>query len=243
MREKWMRQMRRFWEFFYSNLMQIMTVAGLLLFFVVISTFSSNSYEDAGKFGLDIRNFNEGWTFVYQGERQAVSYLPEKYPVAPGDSYGIENVLPEDLEDEMVLTLHSSRGNLSVFIGGRMVFRYEAKENLVKNMDFPAVMILLFCLLTFVFLATTIDSAAYILAENSCLSLDGEGQPRQSQRVFWAFMLALLSISLLVIGEITALQTLALLASVPLIALQFYLCYAGIRLVKKWGARERGISS
>lgn len=36
--------MRRFWEFFYSNLMQIMTVAGLLLFFVVISTFSSNSY-------------------------------------------------------------------------------------------------------------------------------------------------------------------------------------------------------
>ncbi len=53
-----------------------------------------------------------------------------------------------------------------------------------------------------------------------------------------AFMLALLSISLLVIGEITALQTLALLSSVPLIALLFYLCYAGIRLVKKWGARD-----
>ncbi len=51
-----------------------MIVVGLLLFFVVISVFTSNSYEDAAQSGFDISNFNEGWTFVYQGQRQIDFY-------------------------------------------------------------------------------------------------------------------------------------------------------------------------
>lgn len=87
-------------------------------------------------------------------------------------------------------------------------------------------------------MATTIDSTAFVLASNSQKNIGIGEQPGRLQRVFWALMLAVLSVGLLFIGEIRALQTLALLSGVPLIILQFYLCWAGIKLVKKWGKKN-----
>lgn len=113
-----------------------------------------------------------------------------------------------------------------------------AMVSLIKNMQFPTLMTILFCVLIFVFLATTIDSTAFVLAGNSQRELGIDSQPGRIQRVFWALMLAVLSVGLLFIGEIKALQTVALLAGVPLIFLQFYLCWAGVKLVKKWGRKN-----
>ncbi|WP_081644911.1 BCCT family transporter [Anaerotruncus sp. G3(2012)] len=108
--------------------------------------------------------------------------------------------------------------------------------SLLRAMPLAPLMILLFCLLVFIFLATTIDSAAYILASSSAKTLSVDSQPSRPMRIFWAGVLAVLSIGLLVINELKAVQTISLIAGLPMIFVQFYMVFAGYKLVKRFGA-------
>lgn len=105
-------------------------------------------------------------------------------------------------------------------------------EMLLHNMPMAPVMVVLFCVLIFIFLATTIDSSAYVLASGSSKNLKIDEQPSRKMRIFWAGVLAVLSISLLVINQLKAVQTLSLLAGFPLIFVQLYLVWAAVRLMK-----------
>ena len=108
--------------------------------------------------------------------------------------------------------------------------------SLLRAMPLAPLMILLFCLLVFIFLATTIDSAAYILASSSAKTLSVDSQPSRPMRIFWAGVLAVLSIGLLAINELKAVQTISLIAGLPMIFVQFYMVFAGYKLVKRFGA-------
>ena len=110
---------------------------------------------------------------------------------------------------------------------------------ILENVPHKEIVGILFCLLVFIFLATTIDSAAYVLASNSCKNMLHHEQPKRIYRIFWAGILALLSIGLLIIGELKAVQTMSLIASIPLIPVQLYLCWSGIKLAKKYGDRKQ----
>ena len=107
-----------------------------------------------------------------------------------------------------------------------------AVEKIVSGMPGASVMTILFCILVFIFLATTIDSAAYVLASGSVRKLGIDEQPSRSYRVFWAGVLAVLSIALLAINQLTAVQTISLIAGLPMIFVQFYLFWAGWKLLK-----------
>lgn len=109
---------------------------------------------------------------------------------------------------------------------------------MLKQMPFSSFMIILFCVLLFIFLATCIDSAAYVLSSGSVRRLEIDEQPSRGYRVFWAAVLAILSIALLVIDQLKAVQTLSLIAGLPLIAVQIYMCYASIKLLKNYKNKE-----
>ena len=68
-----------------------------------------------------------------------------------------------------------------------------------------------------IFMATTYDSAAYTLASAATSQLESGEHPARWHRVFWAFALGILPITLLFLGGLESLQTAAVVVSFPLI--------------------------
>ena len=76
--------------------------------------------------------------------------------------------------------------------------------------------ILIFTLVCVIFAATSYDSASYTLAASATRSLAPGDHPHRGHRVFWAFLLGLLPITLVYMGGLKPLQSAVTLASVPL---------------------------
>ncbi|MCE5033618.1 BCCT family transporter [Staphylococcus cohnii] len=90
----------------------------------------------------------------------------------------------------------------------------------MHQLPFPNLIIVLFLLSAFLFLATTFDSGSYILAAASQKRVIGE--PLKANRLYWAFALCLLPFGLMLVGgeqALEVLKTASLLASVPLLAI------------------------
>ncbi len=90
----------------------------------------------------------------------------------------------------------------------------------INHLPFSSVLIGLFILSAFLFLVTTFDSASYIVAAATQLSVDEE--PLRWNRLFWAFALCLLPFSLMLVGgeeALSILQTASIVAGVPLIVI------------------------
>ncbi|MCG8934939.1 BCCT family transporter, partial [Staphylococcus epidermidis] len=91
---------------------------------------------------------------------------------------------------------------------------------IMHQLPFSTITIILFLISAFLFLATTFDSGSYILAAASQKKVIGE--PLRANRLFWAFALCLLPFSLMLVGgerALEVLKTASLLASVPLIVI------------------------
>ncbi|MRU92528.1 BCCT family transporter [Staphylococcus aureus] len=94
----------------------------------------------------------------------------------------------------------------------------------VHHLPFPSLMIVLFLVSAFLFLATTFDSGSYILAAASQKKVVCE--PLRANRLFWAFALCLLPFSLMLVGgerALEVLKTASILASVPLIVIFIFM--------------------
>ncbi|WP_154835645.1 BCCT family transporter [Staphylococcus pasteuri] len=94
----------------------------------------------------------------------------------------------------------------------------------MHQLPFPSLIIVLFLVSAFLFLATTFDSGSYILAAASQKKVIGE--PLRANRLFWAFALCLLPFSLMLVsGEraLEVLKTASILASVPLIVIFIFM--------------------
>ncbi|MCS4485708.1 BCCT family transporter [Staphylococcus americanisciuri] len=90
----------------------------------------------------------------------------------------------------------------------------------VNQLPFAPVIIGLFVLSAFLFLVTTFDSASYIVAAATQVSVKGE--PLKMNRLFWAFALCLLPFSLMLVGgekALEILQTASIVAGVSLIVI------------------------
>lgn len=80
----------------------------------------------------------------------------------------------------------------------------------------PAV-ITVFTLMSIIFAATTYDSASYTLASSATLHLTAGDDPARWHRVFWAFALAVMPITLLFVGGLKTVQVMLLIASTPIL--------------------------
>jgi len=94
---------------------------------------------------------------------------------------------------------------------------------IVETLPFSGVVTLLFTLLSFVFLATTLDSAAYVLASVSTKNLRGEEEPARYNRLLWAVILALVAVGLLYVDGLKIVQSSTVVTALPLIPVLFLL--------------------
>ncbi len=88
----------------------------------------------------------------------------------------------------------------------------------LHQLPFPNLVIILFLISAVLFLATTFDSGSYILAAASQKKVVRE--PLKANRLYWAFALCLLPFALMLVGgerSLEVLKTASLLASVPVL--------------------------
>ena len=78
-------------------------------------------------------------------------------------------------------------------------------------------LMILFVTICIIFSATSYDSAAYVLASSATRSLPSHAHPARWHRVFWAFALGGLPISLVYVGGLVSLQSAVVVTSVPLL--------------------------
>jgi BCCT family betaine/carnitine transporter len=87
----------------------------------------------------------------------------------------------------------------------------------LETLPLAPLVIGVFALVSIIFAATTYDSASYSLASGATLHLSAGDDPARWHRVFWAFGLAVLPISLMFIGGLKTMQVVLLIVSLPIL--------------------------
>lgn len=87
----------------------------------------------------------------------------------------------------------------------------------LSSMPLGTLVLSVFLVLVVVFLATTLDSSAYTMAAVASRELPRGTDPARWHRVFWAVVLAGVSLTLMYAGGLEALQTLSIITAFPLI--------------------------
>lgn len=90
-----------------------------------------------------------------------------------------------------------------------------------------------FIVLSIIFYATSIDSAAYILASICSSNLHGNQEPLLSNRLIWAAALALFSAGLIVTGALETVQAATIVSSLPLLPVILLMCIALVKWLRE----------
>jgi BCCT family betaine/carnitine transporter len=110
----------------------------------------------------------------------------------------------------------------------------------LNSLPLGALFILLFCLVSALFLATTLDSAAYTLAATVTPDLYSGEDPSPVHRLFWCIMLAAVPLAMMFINaSLNTIKTAAIVTSIPLCFILCYMVYGMMR----WMIRDYGEKS
>ncbi|NIK13265.1 BCCT family transporter [Alkalibacillus almallahensis] len=97
--------------------------------------------------------------------------------------------------------------------------------SIINQLPFSNVMVAIFVFLSVVFLATTFDSSSYILASVTQKRLEDD-EPLRWNRMFWAFTICLLPLTLMYLGGLETLQTASIVGGFPLIFIMFLIAWS-----------------
>lgn len=100
---------------------------------------------------------------------------------------------------------------------------------ILHSVPFSKLVIILFAILCFFFLATTLDAAAYALAANCTQDLPPDQDPARWNRMLWACMLVILAVGLLLVGGLKAVQLSCVIVAVPMLPVVFLLAKSQIK--------------
>lgn len=87
----------------------------------------------------------------------------------------------------------------------------------LQSIPMASMVIPLFIILSFIFVATTVDSAAYTLASITSKEITGYQEPSRVNRLLWTLLIAFVGIGLLSVGGLKAAQTSTIIVALPMI--------------------------
>lgn len=87
------------------------------------------------------------------------------------------------------------------------------------------------CIVCFIYLATTIDSCAYVIAGSTTKLLPSNQDPARWNRMFWAIMFCVLSIGLMIVKGLETVKLIAILTGLPLVFVLFILMLSVKRML------------
>ena len=92
----------------------------------------------------------------------------------------------------------------------------------IGTLPLPSLALLIFLIISVVFLVTTYDSASYTLASVSTREMRAGDNPSRALRLFWAIALGILPITLLFIdGGLKVILSTTIVVSLPLLGLGY----------------------
>lgn len=106
-------------------------------------------------------------------------------------------------------------------------------QAILGTLPLPEVVAVVFIALCFIFLATTLDSAAYVLASVTSRKLSGYQEPKRSVRIAWALILATVGVVLIQLGGLKPVQTSTIVVALPLIPVLCILALSVLRWLKE----------
>jgi len=115
-----------------------------------------------------------------------------------------------------------------------------AIANVVQALPWQPVPLVVFTVMAFIFVATTYDSASYAIAAAATKRLAAGRNPARWHRVFWAFALAVLPITLMVVGGRQAIQSAVLVVSLPLLVIGVLMTWSLFRILSANPPPETG---
>ncbi|AVK63907.1 glycine/betaine ABC transporter [Lactobacillus sp. CBA3606] len=96
----------------------------------------------------------------------------------------------------------------------------------LTTLPFKMIMLALYCLSCFIFLATTVSSFAFITASFTSKELSVGQQPSRFNRMSWVVIFLLFSLGLVTVGGFKAIQSICAMSGFPLIAVCLILLYS-----------------
>lgn len=90
-----------------------------------------------------------------------------------------------------------------------------------------------FTILCFIFLATTLNSAAYTLSSQVTRTLSGDDEPPRWNRTLWGLILGLFAVGLLSTGQLKAVQLSSIIVALPLIPVLLVMVMSLMRWVRE----------
>lgn len=100
---------------------------------------------------------------------------------------------------------------------------------ILADLPFGKAVLFLFIILSTIFYATNVDSAAYVMSSISSKNLQSHQEPPRGNRLAWALMLALITAGLVMVGEIKTIQAATIVSALPLVPIVILMC---VSLVK-----------
>lgn len=104
---------------------------------------------------------------------------------------------------------------------------------ILETMPLAKVMMFIVAVLTFVFMATTVGSSAFVAAETTFNHASSDSQAPRWCRVFWSVIICLITFVLLKVGGFNAVQVLALLIGLPLAILMFVVVASAVKAIRE----------
>lgn len=110
----------------------------------------------------------------------------------------------------------------------------------MRSLPVGPVFMVAFCISSLLFLATTLDGAAFTMASTSTIGLKEGEEPSPFLRLFWCIMLALVPLAMIFIGaDLNTIKSCAFITSVPVIFIMIVLLYGWL----KWMRQDYGKKS
>ncbi|SFQ15621.1 BCCT family transporter [Salibacterium halotolerans] len=103
----------------------------------------------------------------------------------------------------------------------------------LKSLPFSTFVMIFFTILGFIFLATSLDSATYVISGVATTDLQEGEEPARWQRLLWGIILSALAISLTIVGGLNVVQTSSVLVSVPVLIMYVLLAASLVKWLKE----------
>lgn len=92
-----------------------------------------------------------------------------------------------------------------------------AMAAVLNGLPLGTLVLLVFCLFTLIFTATSLDSSSLMIASTMCRSIRDDQEPTIANRLFWAFAQALVGIAIIVIGGLSTMKAFGIMAGAIMI--------------------------
>ncbi|WP_346301529.1 BCCT family transporter [Halomonas sp. BM-2019] len=113
-----------------------------------------------------------------------------------------------------------------------------AVQAILNTLPMSGVVTAVFIVLCFIFLATTLDSSAYVLASVTSRKLSGYQEPKRALRLTWAFLIAGVGVALIQLGGLRAVQTSTIIVALPMIPVLGILSWSLVRWLRQDFAKK-----